>query len=63
MCSSAAAAAAVVKQRCGREYGFSGGEKLRATDLSILSASDLERLPLIMYPQKGTFHNLIEKPK
>ena len=42
MCSSAAAA---VKQKCGREYGFSDGEKLRATDLSMLSASDLEGLP------------------
>ena len=42
MCSSAAAA---VKQQCGREYGFSDGEKLRAADLSMLSASDLEGLP------------------
>ena len=28
-----------------REYGFSDGEKLRATDLSMLSASDLEGPP------------------
>ena len=36
---------AAVKQQCGREYGFSDGEKLRATDLSMLSVSDLEGLP------------------
>ena len=41
MCSSDAAA---VKQQCGREYGFSDGEKLRVTDLNMLSASDLEGL-------------------
>ena len=40
MCSAAA-----VKQQCGREYGFSDGAKLRAADLSMLSASDLEGLP------------------
>ena len=61
MCSSAAAA---VKQKCGREYGFSDGEKLRATDLSMLSASDLEGLPTDdLQGNKGIFHNLIEKPK
>ena len=41
MSSSAAAA---LKQQCGREYGFSDGEKLRATDLSMLLVSDLEGL-------------------
>ena len=42
MCSSAAGA---VKQQCRREYGFSDGEKLRATDLIMLPASDPEGLP------------------
>lgn len=41
-CSSTAAA---VKQQCEREYGFSDGEKLRAIDLSMISASDLKGLP------------------
>ena len=36
-CSSAPAA---MNQQCGREYGFSDGETLRATDLSVLSVSD-----------------------
>ena len=37
-------AAAALKQQCGREYEFSDGEKLRATDLSVLFVSDLEGL-------------------
>ena len=41
MCISAAAA---VKLKCGREYGFSDAEK-RATDFSKLAANELEGLP------------------
>ena len=41
MCISAAAA---VKLKCGREYGFSDAEK-RATDLSIMAVNKLEGLP------------------
>lgn len=42
MCTSAAAA---IKLQCGREYGFTDGEKLRATNLSLLSVQELEGLP------------------
>ena len=42
MCISAAAA---VKLQCGREYGFSDGDKLRATDLSSLTEVELVGLP------------------
>ena len=51
MCSSFTAP---VKQQWGREYGFSDGERLRATNLSMLSASDLEGLPTKnLAPEKG----------
>ena len=52
-----------MKQLCEREYGLSDGEKLRAADLSMLSASDLEGLPTSNLATKRNFHNLIEKPK
>lgn len=42
MCISSAAA---VKLQCGREYGFSRGEELRATDLSSLAPRELAGLP------------------
>ena len=42
MCISAAAA---VKLQCGREYGFSTGKELRATDLSSLAPEQLVGLP------------------
>ena len=42
MCTSAAAA---IKLQCGREYGFTDGEKSRATNLSLLSVQVLEGLP------------------
>ena len=42
MCLSAATA---IKLQCGREYGFSDGEKLRVTDLSSLTGQELNDLP------------------
>lgn len=42
MCHSAAAAPAI-KLQCG--YGFSDGGKIRATDLSSLTAQELNDLP------------------
>ena len=42
MCTSAAEA---IKLQCGREYGFSDGEKLRASKLSSLTSDQLEGLP------------------
>ena len=42
MCKGAAEA---VKLQCGREYGFTSGEALRATDLSVLDTNQLEGLP------------------
>ena len=42
MCVSAAAA---IQRQCGREYGFSNGKYLRATDISSLSPQELQRLP------------------
>ena len=42
MCTSAAEA---IKLQCGREYGFSDGEKLRASKLSSLTSDQLEALP------------------
>ena len=42
MCISAAAA---VKLQCGREYGFSTGKELHATDLSSLAPEQLVGLP------------------
>ena len=38
-------AAAAIKFQCGREYGFTDGEKSRATNLSLLSVQELEGLP------------------
>ena len=42
MCLSAAT---TIELQCGREYGFSDGEKLRATDLSSLTSQELNDLP------------------
>ena len=42
MCTGAAEA---VKLQCGREYGFTSGEAIRATDLSLLNSNQLEGLP------------------
>ena len=42
MCHSAAES---VKLQCGREYGFSEGEQMRATNLSTLSGAELDNLP------------------
>ena len=43
MCISAAES---IKRQCGREYGFADDDqKLRATDISILTTEELEGLP------------------
>ena len=42
MCTSAAAA---ILRQCGREYGFSNGEALPATDILTLSLQELRGLP------------------
>ena len=42
MCISAAGA---INLQCGREYGFSTGEKLRAIDLSSFALEQLVGLP------------------
>ena len=42
MCISAAEA---LKRQCGREYGFAGNDKLRATDISQLTPEERAGLP------------------
>ena len=49
MCTSAAAA---ILRQCGREYGFSNGEALRATDISTLSPQELKGLKQLYFGKR-----------
>ena len=52
-----------MKQQCGREYDFSDGEKLRATDFSMLPTSDLEGLPTNNLATKRDLSQFDAEPK
>ena len=52
-----------MKQQCEREYDFSDGEKLRATDFSMLPTSDLEGLPTNNLATKRDLSQFDGEPK